>query len=363
MRKLVWAALAAGILSIAAAAIAAAHDDHGTDEWPTTCVDLNDIVEEHLGNKGNVGIYQNTFGGQAEAACQNDHRHDVTAVFGWAIATGTGVSGSDLELDWPTTCVELNDIVEGHLGNEGNVGIYQNTFGDQAEAACQNDHRNDVRSVFAWVIGGSDSAPAPTATEEPGASSPIPAANETDDVLAALQMLSIQPERREGYFRHAFRHWIDADRDGCDTRQEVLIEEAETGSITLHPSRRCRVTAGEWRSHYDDVRVTNPSDLDVDHLVPLAEAWDSGAWVWDDARREAFANDLDHPSSLIAVTASTNRSKGARDPAEWMPPNGNYACTYLAAWITVKARWGLSVDQTEYDFLAGQLAGPCQANH
>ena len=294
MRKLVWAALAAGILSIAAVAIAAAHDDHGTDEWPTTCVDLNDIVEEHLGNKGNVGIYQNT-------------------------------------------------------------------FGDRAEAACQNDHRNDVRSVFAWAIGGSDSAPAPT--EEPGASSPIPAANETDDVLAALQMLPIQPERREGYSRHAFRHWIDADRDGCDTRQEVLIEEAETGSITLHPSRRCRVTAGEWRSHYDDVRVTNPSDLDVDHLVPLAEAWDSGAWVWDDARREAFANDLDHPSSLIAVTASTNRSKGARDPAEWMPPNGNYACTYVAAWITVKARWGLSVDQTEYEFLAGQLAGPCQANH
>ena len=148
MRKLVWAALAAGILSIAAVAIAAAHDDHNTDEWPTTCVDLNDIVEEHLGNKGNVGIYQNTFGDQAEAACQNDHRNDVMAVFGWAAVTGTGVSGSDLELDWPTTCVELNDIVEGHLGNEGNVAIYQNTFRDQPEAACQNDHRDDVRFRF-----------------------------------------------------------------------------------------------------------------------------------------------------------------------------------------------------------------------
>ena len=156
MRKLVLAAVAAGILSIAAIAIAAAHDDHSSGQWPTSCVDLNDIVEEHLGRTGNVGIYQRTFGEQAEAACRNDHRNDVIAVFGWAIATETGgpAEAADLELDWPTTCVELNDIVEGHLGNQGNVAIYQNTFGDQAEAACQNDHRNDVRSVFAWAIGG-----------------------------------------------------------------------------------------------------------------------------------------------------------------------------------------------------------------
>ena len=154
MRRLVIAALVAGILSVMAAAIATAHEDHSTSQWPTTCVALNDVVETHLGNLGNVGIYQRTFGDQAEAACQNDHRNDVTAVFGWAIAAEPGASSADLELDWPTTCVELNDIVEGHLGNQGNVAIYQNTFGDQAEAACQNDHREDVRSVFAWAIGG-----------------------------------------------------------------------------------------------------------------------------------------------------------------------------------------------------------------
>ena len=161
MRRLLLAALAAGIVSVMAVAIATAHEDYSTDEWPMTCVDLNDIVEEHLGNPHNVGIYQNTFGDQAEAACQNDHRNDVTAVFGWAIATETGwqAQATDLELDWPTTCVELNDIVEGHLGNQGNVAIYQNTFGDQAEAACQNDHRNDVRSVFAWAIGTTAAAP------------------------------------------------------------------------------------------------------------------------------------------------------------------------------------------------------------
>ena len=184
MRKLVLAALAAGILSVMAVAMATAHEDHSTDEWPTTCVDLNDIVEEHLGNTGNVGIYQNTFGDQAEAACQNDHRNDVIAVFGWAIATETGGSAesADLELDWPTTCVELNDIVEGHLGNQGNVAIYQNTFGDQAEAACQNDHRNDVRSVFAWAIGTTDTAP-PAPTPAP---TPEPAPQPTPSDLPPL---------------------------------------------------------------------------------------------------------------------------------------------------------------------------------
>ena len=167
MRRLLSATLVAGIASVIAVAIATAHEDHSTDEWPMTCVDLNDIVEEHLGNPHNVGIYQNTVGDQAEAACQNDHRNDVIAVFGWAIATDTSgpPEAADLDLDWPTTCVGLNDIVEGHLGNEGNVGIYQNTFGDQAEAACQNDHRNDVRSVFAWATGTTDAVP-PAASAE-----------------------------------------------------------------------------------------------------------------------------------------------------------------------------------------------------
>ena len=174
-QRLISAIIVAGVLS-AVVGTATAHEDHSTDEWPTTCVDLNDIVEEHLGNPHIVGIYQNTFGDQAEAACQTDHRNDVIAVFGWAIATESGASGSDLELDWPTTCVQLNDIVEGHLGNQGNVAIYRNTFGDQAEVACQNDHRDDVRSVFAWAIGGgaplvTGVLPFPAATPTP---TPIP---------------------------------------------------------------------------------------------------------------------------------------------------------------------------------------------
>lgn len=124
-------------------------------QWPTTCVDLNDIVEAHLGNDGNVGIYQRVFGDQAEQGCQNDHRDDVRGVFGWAFdQTAQSADAGTQDLAWPTTCLDLNDIVENHLGNHGNVGIYQRTFGAQAETACRNDHREDVRGVFGWAFGG-----------------------------------------------------------------------------------------------------------------------------------------------------------------------------------------------------------------
>lgn len=123
-------------------------------QWPTTCVDLNDIVEAHLGNDANVGIYQRVFGDQAEQGCQHDHRDDVRAVFGWAFdQTAPFADSGTQDLAWPTDCVDLNDIVENHLGNEGNVAIYQRTFGDQAETACRNDHREDVRGVFGWAFG------------------------------------------------------------------------------------------------------------------------------------------------------------------------------------------------------------------
>ncbi len=141
----------AGLLAVAAAFALAVP---ALAQWPTTCVELNDIVEAHLGNHGNAGIYQRAFGAQAEAACQNDHRQDVRSVFAWAFdGAAPAVVGPNPQVQvWPTTCVELNDIVETHLGNHGNVGIYQRAFGAGAETGCRNDHRNDVRGVFAWAF-------------------------------------------------------------------------------------------------------------------------------------------------------------------------------------------------------------------
>lgn len=139
-------------------------------QWPTTCVELNDIVEAHLGNDNNVGIYQRVFGDEAEQACQNDHRDDVRGVFAWAFDEAGSETQSDVhDLAWPSSCVELNDIVENHLGNHNNVEIYQRVFGDQAEAACRNDHREDVRGVFGRAFGLAAHQPEGPAVQSSGA--------------------------------------------------------------------------------------------------------------------------------------------------------------------------------------------------
>lgn len=165
--------------------------------------------------------------------------------------------------------------------------------------------------------------------------------------------LRIEPEYVGGYDRDLFADWYDADRNGCNTRKEVLIAES------LDPVQigaRCAITGGRWFSIYDNVETTDSSSFDIDHMVPLSEAWDSGAWNWNADQRKHFANDLDQPFFLIAVTASSNRSKSDRDPAEWMPPNSGYHCEYVRIWIEIKRAWDLSVDQAEHDFLARKLA-------
>ena len=107
----------------------------------------------------------------------------------------------------------------------------------------------------------------------------------------------------------------------------------------------CKVVNGKWVSQFDGVSTTNSSNFDIDHFVPLKEAWDSGAWRWDRGTRQRYANDLGYALSLIAVSASSNRSKGARDPAQWLPNQNR--CRYAKSWIGVKFRWRLSVDSRE----------------
>lgn len=171
----------------------------------------------------------------------------------------------------------------------------------------------------------------------------------------AIQQLPLAAESRAGYQRSSFKHWVDEDKDGCSTRAEVLIAESRVAA-TVEP--RCKVTAGQWYSFYDGVTLTAPGGLDIDHMVPLAEAWDSGASQWTAARREAYANDLSAERSLVAVTAETNRSKADKDPAEWLPPLADARCTYAADWVSTKLRWGLAVDEVEAEALA-ELAEGC----
>ena len=179
---------------------------------------------------------------------------------------------------------------------------------------------------------------------------PVTAAT-TSALLAALEVAPENP--RTGYRRDLFElsSASDADHDGCDTRQEVLIVESVTPA---QEGPGCSVD-GRWLSAYDGVTVTVASQLDLDHLVAVAEAWDSGAATWDPARRGEYANDLGYSGSLVAVSASSNRSKGDRDPADWLPPRLEARCQYAVDWISVKVRWGLTADQDEVQALQTAL--------
>ncbi|MFC8520125.1 HNH endonuclease family protein [Streptomyces sp. NPDC057257] len=172
-------------------------------------------------------------------------------------------------------------------------------------------------------------------------------------VRDALAALPVQDESRTGYTRDKFRHWTDADRDGCTTRAEVLLDEAVQAPAV---GAKCALTGGRWYSAYDDVYVDSARQLDVDHLVPLAEAWDSGASAWTAQEREAYANDLDDPRALIAVSAATNRSKADQDPATWLPPSAGYRCQYVTDWVADKTRYQLTVDPAEHAALNEILA-------
>jgi hypothetical protein len=209
--------------------------------------------------------------------------------------------------------------------------------------------------------GPSSTAPGPSAAASPlspgpspGGSPASPGPSPTNDAAAQLSQLSVAPEGpREGYARTAFKHWVDADGDGCDTREEVLIEESVVPATV---GSGCSITAGAWFSPYDASTFVAPGGLDIDHVVPLGEAWDSGASEWDSSQRQDYANDLNDPEALIAVSASSNRSKGDSDPAEWKPPNETYWCRYASDWVTVKARWDLSADPAEVHALQQMLA-------
>ena len=201
-----------------------------------------------------------------------------------------------------------------------------------------------IAAVLCTVVAPSIAS----ANPEPSTATGVP----LRDVVAALPLAD---EVRDGYDRTKFRHWVDADGDGCNTRAEVLLTEASTPPTT---GPKCAIVGGSWYSAYDDTYITNARVSDIDHMVPLAEAWDSGAYAWTPQQRESYANDLDEPRALIAVTATTNRSKADQDPHEWLPPYQPAWCEYVTAWATMKTRWNLTVDPAEKTTLI-DTAGRC----
>jgi hypothetical protein len=160
-----------------------------------------------------------------------------------------------------------------------------------------------------------------------------------------LERLRVEDERPRGYDREAWPHWTDADGDCMDARQEVLLAES-LERVELTPDG-CRVVSGLWRDAFTGETFRDPTRLDVDHMVPLAEAYRSGGRDWGVDRRAGFANDLEDGRTLIAVSASANRAKGDQGPEDWLPPEADYRCRYVANWVAVKVRWSLSMDERE----------------
>jgi 5-methylcytosine-specific restriction endonuclease McrA len=205
------------------------------------------------------------------------------------------------------------------------------------------------RSITAAVTALAATAAFTLSAGPATASPPTPPSAST--AATELAGLTVKTEgSTTGYSRDKFPHWI-TQSGTCDTREEVLKRDG-TG-VTVDTS--CQPTSGSWYSVYDKTTFTDSSDVDIDHIVPLAEAWKSGASGWTQAKRQEFANNLTI-SQLIAVSASSNRSKGDRDPSEWQPTNTAVHCIYARYWIWVKYTYKLSLQSAEKTALQQMLA-------
>ncbi|WFE98783.1 HNH endonuclease family protein [Micromonospora sp. WMMD964] len=183
----------------------------------------------------------------------------------------------------------------------------------------------------------------PASATPPGIPSKATAQSQLNALTVAAQGST------SGYSRDLFPHWITVS-GSCNTREQVLKRDGT--SVVVDSS--CAATSGRWYSPYDGATWTAASDVDIDHVVPLAEAWRSGANSWTTSRRQSFANDLSRPQ-LIAVTDNVNQAKGDQDPSTWQPPLSSYRCTYSKMWITVKYNWGLTLQSSEKSALQSML--------
>ncbi|MEZ0447803.1 DUF1524 domain-containing protein [Cellulomonas sp. ICMP 17802] len=257
----------------------------------------------------------------------------VSAVFVNATATQTaaagylqlfpeqqGTPGSSSSVNFTGAGQTIANAALGTLGSGGRVTLYTPTS------------THVLIDVLGYFTDGS-----PTPTGEP----------------AGLQ---VRPagEPAVAYDRATWRHWVDADGDCQDTRAEVLIAESIT-PVVLDPAG-CVVVSGTWIDPYTGVTWTQASDLDIDHLVPLKNAHDSGAWTWDAAQKQAYANNLSDPDALVAVEDALNQSKGSRGPDEWKPPAVGEWCAYATAWTRIKKAGALTVTAAELDALGTMLA-------
>lgn len=152
------------------------------------------------------------------------------------------------------------------------------------------------------------------------------------------------------YDRSEWPHWVDFDSDCQDSRSEILIEYSLV-DVKFKRNKGCNVSWGKWLTPYTNEIINKASSLDIDHVVPLENAHQSGGYAWSREKRRAFAND---PENLLVTSASANRSKGSKSPERWMPPYDGYHCTYLKKWVYIKKKYELSFSKNEFEFIVSK---------
>ena len=246
--------------------------------------------------------------------------------------------------------------------------------GEMAEAMIAAGERNFTDLAQAGADCGLDMGPVPgqvpvtppptpTATRETPApiSTPAPATATstpvpTREAPTTTLLITVAPIQADipKYERKDWRHCEDHDGDCQDARQEALIAESLV-DVTFETDRQCRVESGRWYGAFTGAYFEDPGNVDVDHMVPLKNAHNSGGWAWSPAMKEEYANNLGDDDHLIAVQDRANQSKGARGPDEWMPPDKTYWCEYAQDWTEIKARWDLTMTDPEAEAVVEML--------
>ena len=184
---------------------------------------------------------------------------------------------------------------------------------------------------------------------------PKPGATIDAALLVQLDLLQVAPANTTvKYDRKQWRHWTDDDKDCLNTRHEVL--ESESLVPVTYTSSKCAVASGRWLGQFTGKIYESSRSLDVDHMVPLANAHRSGGWAWDSEKKETYANDMSTEEHLISVSSSANRTKSDRGPDLWKPKNVGYHCQYAEDWISVKKTWDLTITSLEKTALQEMLS-------
>lgn len=235
------------------------------------------------------------------------------------------------------------------------VAIVSSTIGSRLHG-----DNSSGRAANAGLVGSRSHPTASTAvpTSTVPATTTAPTATALPSSRVGLIALTIAPQTHQASYDRLAEFGGFSDQHGCEDTRAVLLIRESAAPVSFTASSDCTVKAGRWTDPWSGVTTTVAHDLDIDHTVPLDNAWASGAWSWTHAQRIAYANDLTDTDQLVPILLSENRSKGDRGPDGWKPQNRGSWCRYALDWDHIKAKWHLTATTTEWTALE-EMAATC----